>query len=56
MTLDQIANFAGISREFTGNFCIDDTFLYENGEKDFDKYSMQPGHRKKLSLAATGSV
>ena len=32
------------SREFTGNFCIDDTFLYENGEIDFDKYSMQPGH------------
>lgn len=28
------------SREFTGNFCIDDTLLFENGERDFDKYRM----------------
>lgn len=26
------------SREFTGNFIIDDTFLYENGVTDFEKY------------------
>ncbi len=32
------------SREFTGNSCIDDTFLYENGETDLKKYSMHPGH------------
>ena len=31
------------SREFTGNFCIDDTFLYENGETDFDQYAVEPG-------------
>ena len=32
------------SREFSGNFCIDDTFLYENGETDFDQYAIEPGH------------
>jgi citronellol/citronellal dehydrogenase len=26
------------AREFTGNFLIDDTFLYGEGERDFDKY------------------
>lgn len=31
------------SREFTGNFCIDDTFLYGEGERDFDQYSVVPG-------------
>ena len=28
--------------EFTGNFCIDDTLLVENGFKDFDKYRVNP--------------
>ena len=32
------------SREFSGNFCIDDTFLFENGVTDLEQYSMQPGH------------
>ncbi|MED5548813.1 MAG: NAD(P)-dependent oxidoreductase [Pseudomonadota bacterium] len=27
------------SAEFTGNFIIDDTFLWEEGERDLDKYS-----------------
>jgi len=26
------------AREFTGNFLIDDSFLYAEGERDFDKY------------------
>jgi len=26
------------SREFTGNFCIDDTLLWENGKREFDHY------------------
>ena len=26
------------AREFTGNFCIDDTLLWDNGVRDFDKY------------------
>lgn len=26
------------AREFTGNFLIDDTFLYQNGVRDFDSY------------------
>ena len=30
------------SREFTGNFCIDDSFLYREGETDFEKYSNKP--------------
>ncbi len=34
------------AREFTGNFIIDDTFLYENGVKDFEKYRVDPS--KKL--------
>ena len=32
------------SREFTGNFCIDDSVLYEAGERDFDKYRVDPSH------------
>lgn len=28
--------------EFTGNFCIDDTVLWEAGERDFDKYRVDP--------------
>ncbi|HVP84900.1 MAG TPA: NAD(P)-dependent oxidoreductase [Rhizomicrobium sp.] len=30
------------SREFTGNFLIDDTFLAENGVTDFDQYRVDP--------------
>jgi citronellol/citronellal dehydrogenase len=30
------------SREFTGNFLIDDTFLAENGVTDFDRYRVDP--------------
>ena len=30
------------SREFTGNFLIDDTFLYGEGERDFEKYRLDP--------------
>lgn len=30
------------SREFTGNFCIDDTLLWENGKCDFDHYRIDP--------------
>ena len=32
------AIFTKPSREFTGNFCIDDTFLAAEGVTDFDKY------------------
>jgi citronellol/citronellal dehydrogenase len=34
--------FTRLSREFTGNFCIDDTLLYEHGVRDFDKYRADP--------------
>lgn len=30
------------SRSFSGNFLIDDTFLYGEGERDFDKYRVDP--------------
>ena len=30
------------AREFTGNFCIDDTTLWDAGERDFDKYRVDP--------------
>lgn len=42
-TVDILADAAHLiltkpSRDFTGNFLIDDTFLYENGVSNFDKY------------------
>jgi citronellol/citronellal dehydrogenase len=36
------AIFSKPSREFTGNFLIDDTFLYGEGERDFEKYRVDP--------------
>lgn len=30
------------AREFTGRFLIDDTFLYEEGVRDFDQYRVDP--------------
>ena len=33
------------AREFTGNFLIDDTFLYENGVRDFEKYRVDPAQK-----------
>jgi citronellol/citronellal dehydrogenase len=36
------AIFEKPSREFTGNFLIDDSFLYDEGERDFDKYRVDP--------------
>ncbi len=34
------------SREFTGNFCIDDLVLYESGVRDFSGYAVVPGTKK----------
>jgi citronellol/citronellal dehydrogenase len=31
------------SRDFTGNFCIDDTLLWANGQREFDHYRVDPG-------------
>lgn len=39
--------FTKPSRECTGNFFIDDVFLYENGVTDFEKYRVNPS--KKLA-------
>ena len=39
------AIFEKPSREFTGNFLIDDSFLYAEGERDFDKYRVDPTAR-----------
>jgi len=37
------AIFTSPSRELTGRFLIDDSFLYERGVRDFAKYSVDPG-------------
>ena len=37
------AIFEKPAREFSGNFLIDDSFLYAEGERDFDKYRVDPG-------------
>ena len=34
--------FCKPAKSFTGNFIIDDTFLYENGVRDFDHYRVDP--------------
>jgi len=39
------AIFMKQAREFSGNFLIDDSFLYEEGERDFDKYKVDPTAR-----------
>ena len=36
------AIFLKNSREFTGQFVIDDTFLYAEGVRDFDQYRVDP--------------
>jgi citronellol/citronellal dehydrogenase len=36
------AIFLKPSREFSGNFVIDDTFLYAEGVRDFDQYRVDP--------------
>ncbi|PZO55895.1 MAG: short chain dehydrogenase [Alphaproteobacteria bacterium] len=36
------AIFTSPARETTGNFFIDDVLLYEKGERDFDKYRVDP--------------
>jgi citronellol/citronellal dehydrogenase len=36
------AIFMKRSRDFTGNFLIDDSFLYAEGVRDFDKYRVDP--------------
>jgi citronellol/citronellal dehydrogenase len=39
------AIFEKPSREFSGNFLIDDSFLYDEGVRDFDKYRVDPTAR-----------
>jgi citronellol/citronellal dehydrogenase len=34
--------FTKPARSFTGRFLIDDSFLFENGERDFDRYRVDP--------------
>ena len=36
------AIFEKPAREFSGNFLIDDSFLYAEGERDFEKYRVDP--------------
>ncbi len=39
------AIFEKSAKEFTGNFLIDDTFLYGEGVRDFDQYRVDPTAR-----------
>jgi citronellol/citronellal dehydrogenase len=39
------AIFAKPAREFTGHFLIDDSFLAENGVRDFDRYRVDPAQQ-----------
>jgi citronellol/citronellal dehydrogenase len=46
-TVDIMADAAHLiltkpARDFTGNFCIDDSLLYDNGVREFDKYRVDP--------------
>ncbi len=34
--------FTESSRDFTGQFCIDDKVLYESGVRDFERYRVDP--------------
>ena len=43
------------SSEFTGNFCIDDTFLAEHGVTDFDQYRVDPSTNLQLDFFVPGS-
>ncbi len=38
------------SRNFTGNFCIDDEVLKEAGVRDFDSYAVSPGNNRLFLL------
>ncbi len=42
------------SRDFSGNFCIDETVLRETGIKDFDTYAVQPGQPLLADLFVDG--
>jgi len=43
------------SKDFTGNFIIDDDFLKENGVKDIDQYAYKPGHKLQLDFFIPGA-
>lgn len=46
------------SKNFSGNFCIDDEVLKEVGETDMDKYAYEPGKtrmwKRLINGCATG--
>ena len=46
--------FSKPAREFSGHFLIDDTFLAENGVKDFDQYRVDPTQNLMQDLFVAG--
>lgn len=44
------------SREFTGNFLVDDTFLAAEGETDFDKYRVDPTQTLQVDFFVPESI
>ncbi len=48
--------FTKPSRQFTGNFLIDDNFLYEHGVRDFEKYRVDPSRKLFPDFFVPGSA
>ena len=44
------------SREFTGNFLIDDTFLVSEGVTDLDRYRVDPSRRAAAGFLRAGQI
>ena len=42
LNMQRIGILTKNSKEFTGNFCIDDNLLADNGVTDFSKYAEVP--------------
>ena len=50
------AVFSRPSRELTGRFLIDDTFLAENGVEDFDQYRADPTQKLASDFFVPDSI
>jgi citronellol/citronellal dehydrogenase len=44
------------SREFSGNFLVDDNFLHAEGERDFDKYRVNPAQSLQMDFFVPDNI
>jgi citronellol/citronellal dehydrogenase len=44
------------SREFSGNFLVDDNFLHGEGERDFDKYRVNPAQSLQMDFFVPDNI